>query len=321
MLEVVFSESAAGSLKQAQSYGKGTYRPASIGMILSGTDREASKAEKKAIQRRLEEEERLKWEQAVPMGGKVADIFYFPLVHSVGDISGNAMGAERVKTLEQLFGSYPSGEGAATAKLIVQRASESLALLQQRLSEGESLRIWYSEQADELCGLFWLMAQVSQWESAPAIDLVELPGRELREDAVVTHSAGWGEIAPGDWQPYISLQKRAEPAFIPAAASRWRELQRENAPLRAVINGRLQSVPASFYDPFLLCEIAAQSDPFHEAKLIGKILGKYHLGIGDGWLAMRIEAMIESGQLAAVTAAGPGDPSYCRLLKKTISFG
>ena len=38
MVEVVFGDSAAGSLKLAQSYGKGPYRPGAIGVILLRED-------------------------------------------------------------------------------------------------------------------------------------------------------------------------------------------------------------------------------------------------------------------------------------------
>jgi hypothetical protein len=74
--------------------------------------------------------------------------------------------------------------------------------------------------------------------------------------------------------------------LLHAIASHWAELQKENAPLRAVINGRLQSVPENFYDDFILREIALEKNEFHEANLIGRIFGKYQLGIGDGWLCV-----------------------------------
>ena len=37
-----------------------------------------------------------------------------------------------------------------------------------------------------------------------------------------------------------------------------------------------------------------------------KVLGKYTLGIGDGFIAMRIEQFIKEGKLKAVTKAKPG---------------
>ena len=59
MVEVVFGDSAAGSLKLAQSYGKGPYRSGAIGVILLRKDgREATEAEIEAARREAEARER-----------------------------------------------------------------------------------------------------------------------------------------------------------------------------------------------------------------------------------------------------------------------
>ena len=60
MLEIVFSDSACGSLKMAQHYGQGAYPGGCIGVIISRSDgRKPSKREKRAAQREAEEAERL----------------------------------------------------------------------------------------------------------------------------------------------------------------------------------------------------------------------------------------------------------------------
>ena len=91
----------------------------------------------------------------------------------------------------------------------------------------------------------------------------------------------------------------------PACAGRWKELQRENAPLRVCLNGGLQSMPENFYDSFLLRELERLPEEFLEASLVGNVLGRYQLGVGDGWLALRIEAFCREG-LLEVAQDGPG---------------
>ena len=99
-------------------------------------------------------------------------------------------------------------------------------------------------------------------------------------------------------------------------ASRWVELQQENAMLRAVLNGKLVSTPESLYDTFVLREVEKQENEFTEARLIGQVLGKYQLGIGDAWIAPRIEQFIKDGLLIPITAPEQGTPIYhCILLK------
>ena len=41
---------------------------------------------------------------------------------------------------------------------------------------------------------------------------------------------------------------------------KWNQLQNENAPLRAMLNGKLQSVSEDIYDSFILREIAEQPE-------------------------------------------------------------
>jgi len=50
--------------------------------------------------------------------------------------------------------------------------------------------------------------------------------------------------------------------------------------------------------------------------VIGRVLGKYRPGIGDSWIALRIEEMIRAGKLEALTKANKDMPTYHRLLKK-----
>lgn len=95
-----------------------------------------------------------------------------------------------------------------------------------------------------------------------------------------------------------------------------KELRRENAPLRAVLNGRLVSAPETLYDFFLFQEIAAQPEEFREEEVIGRVLGVTQMPISDEFLALRMEQLIRDGLLEAVTQPEPGKASYRRVLRK-----
>ena len=68
--------------------------------------------------------------------------------------------------------------------------------------------------------------------------------------------------------------------------------------MRAVVNGRVIGVLDDFYDHIIRKEIP--DGEFAMAHLIGNILGKYPLGIGDWWYAKRINRMIELGELIVI---------------------
>lgn len=320
MLEVVFNESAAGSLKIAQSYGKGSYPSSALAVFMRHSDRrEVTEQELREAKRAAEEQERAAWEKAVPLGGHPSDVFAFPLAHSVGDITEDGIGEKRQEVLEHLFRSVWK-EDSKAAEICVKAAEDLLKIQRLLRDENESARLWYSSQPDEICGLYWFLSQLGRWRVPPEkIHIVKLPDWEYNEKQEVLRKNSWGEVLPGEWHRYLPAQKPASQALITGCTLQWKELQRENAPLRTVLNGRLVSAPENLYDSFIVREIKAQDEEFQEARVVGAVLGKYQLGIGDGWIALRIEKMIKEGKLECVTKAQADEPSYRRILKKKSS--
>lgn len=80
---------------------------------------------------------------------------------------------------------------------------------------------------------------------------------------------------------------------------------RDNAPLRAIINGNVIGVPIDFYDFALRANMP--DGEFRVAQLIGKSLNQI-AGVGDRWLFLRIQAMIQSGELIEVSATTDDHP-------------
>lgn len=78
---------------------------------------------------------------------------------------------------------------------------------------------------------------------------------------------------------------------------------------------RLRSLPEDAYDVSIRRALAEAPREFREGRLIGDILGRCALGISDGWLAMRIEAMVQSGELAVAREA-KADRLYSRVLRR-----
>ncbi|MDP4164732.1 MAG: DUF3658 domain-containing protein [Bacillota bacterium] len=276
-----------------------------------------TKAEIEAVQQEAKERERLAWESATPLGGNAADIYGLNLVLSIGDISENQPGIRRKQTLEHLYSVYPNGEGQTAAHEILNSLSENLKAVRERAAAGESLRLWYSRQPDEICGFYWFLEQLNQWEvQSTQIFTVKLPEWEADDKGNIVQQSSWGEVACDEWYRHLDLQKPMLPVFYQICASHWRALQKENAPLRATLNGQLVSAPETLYDDFIIREIAAEGENFQEAMIVGRTLGKYQLGISDSWVALRIEEMIHAGKLEVVTPASKDMPIYYRVLKK-----
>ena len=72
MIEIVFGESACGSLKIAQTYGKGKYRGSAVSVFMRHEDGSVpSSDEMKEAQIQAQEQEHIAWENAIPLGGKI----------------------------------------------------------------------------------------------------------------------------------------------------------------------------------------------------------------------------------------------------------
>lgn len=311
MMDVVFSRSACGSLKMAQHYGQGEYTGA-VSVIVAareGEERSAPAPEvQQAARQAAEQRARREWEEARPLGGDPANVFSLEGGWSMGDIAESQFPQGRRRLLERLFAASFGGSEAEREQIISESLNELQANLQTvltRSANGEELRIWYSAGPDDACGLCWLLAKLNELAHHGPVQLIKLPVWEYGEGETMMAYTGWGEIGPGEWGRYLPLAQTAKPALLQACAGRWKELQRENAPLRVCLNGGLQSMPENFYDSFLLRELERLPEEFLEASLVGNVLGKYQLGLGDGWLALRIEAFCRQG-LLEVVQDGPG---------------
>lgn len=270
MLDIVFSDSACGSLKAAE------------GMDNSG------------------------------------GVVGFHLALSVGDISEDVPNRARHGVLCGLCHFTPALPAITKqAGQFAQSISAALKTVLDRSAAGEPVRLWYSSQPDELCGFYWMTAQLDglQKQCGP-IHMVRLPPYEQREDGTLVIRNGWGEVSPDEWSGFLPFEQRMSPAFRRSVAAQWRSLQRENAPLRAELNGRLVSAPEGLYDHFIREELARASDEFQEANIIGNVIGRFQLGVSDGWIASRIEAMIEGGELEVAAHAPDDAPDYNRILRK-----
>lgn len=316
MIEVVFNSSAAGSLKVAQRFGKGSYPGSAMSVFLChedgtpATEEELEKARKEAI-----EKERLAWERAVPLGGSLADVFCFELALSMGTFLEDVFSIQRQAILAQMLYHDPD-DTEEDIKKSVYRMQGSLKQIAARMKNGEAVRIWYSNQPDELCGFYWFMDWLNHLEAdEKTVIFVKLPEWESGENGEIIQRVSFGEVTEDAWYRYLSLQETASPGILQMCSMHWKRFVQENAPLRAMLNGRLVSVSEDIYDSFIRREIDALPEQFYEAKLIGNVFG-YQLGISDFFIHSRIEQMISAGALEPAAPAEEGMPPYRRLLRK-----
>jgi hypothetical protein len=308
MIEIVFSESAAGSMQYAKSIRNRTDGPTAV-FIRKADGSEPTAEELARAQIQVEEECRKKQDNAVSMEGSPRDVVCFPLSLSMGDISEPFSDARAEYLQSTVLIGGPN---------FAQIGAELMATAQRSLGRvrnvAEPVRIWTSQNPDEACGFCHILTCLP---ADADIRVVELPKTEVLDGEIRTYT-GWGEVDPMELGRFQCLERPLSDAERRYQIALWRELEAENGPLRAVVNGRLCTVGADIYDCFILRELEMQPDEFHQGRFIGGMLGKYPLGLSDSLIALRMEALISRGMLTPVTEAPEDHPIYHRYLRKRL---
>ena len=112
------------------------------------------------------------------------------------------------------------------------------------------------------------------------------------DGAVVRWERGWGEVHPEEFGLHLGGAEELTRPVLRMLALEWERLREENAPLRAVVNGRVMGVSEDFYDPVL--RRCLTEKPQKVANVLGQALVQLS-GVGDWLLARRLRAMAEAG--------------------------
>lgn len=227
-----------------------------------------------------------------------SDVICLGFALDIGDINKPVTGEYRSKLLYSLLyqKQWGADKGMKTElKKLGNTYSEELARLRGYLDSGEPIRIRYSSAPYSMCGLMWLCSELNGSQST--VSAVRLPSITVKGDTAVSYSS-WSEVEPNGLGLFLDWERVLSAAEIATYAQSWARLKYENAPLRAVVNGSVISVPASFYDFLIFKDLGDR--PVREAQLIGKILGENQLGIGDWWYARRIDKLIDQNRIKII---------------------
>lgn len=307
MLVVVFSNSVEGLLKYAQHCGN--QGGLEVRVPVRGGQDNGEEVLSQAHMHSVKEKKK-----TCSLEGTAQDVFCFALGLNMGDISGDACSQQRKESAAIAAQLFPTELPCYLED--VDRSAEAFGALVERAEQGEPIRIWYSDQPDEMCGMLWFLSELKRrMQHLPTVLRLKQP-TVYQVGSTMVSNCGWGGVDPEHLHVFLPLAQQVTPEYLSYADFEWKRLRREQMPLRVVLNGRVQSVPLDFYDSFLEREVDSMPDEFSEAELIGKVLCTYQLGVGDLFLAQRVEAMIEAGKLVPVTEPKPGEIIYRRRLRK-----
>jgi len=280
MIEVLFGESEAGSMKAAKNkivIGR-TDGPTSVWM---------------AGKKRPPERPFAGWVE-----GTVDEVVCLGFMLDIGDIKEPVDSLYRKKLIYSMYAQNQWEQDEAMKEELKQTADvyvKELARLKNFLDDGETVRIWYSDAPYSRCGFYHLCWILQKYENE--IRVVKLPEYAVREKSITIYK-NWGEVAAEEFAGFLPYEKKLSKEEVRLYGLLWSELADDNSPLRAVINGRVLGVPEDFYD-FLIWKKLTDK-PVKEARLIGDILGYFPISVGDWWYAKRIEYYIRQGKIRVV---------------------
>ena len=293
MLEVLFSDSEKGSMKVAKNYN--------VKNMLSGA---VSYIGKKLTKAELE-----KHFEGKAVGGNSQDVVNIGFSLDIGDISDAIDGNERQNIFRKVWGRFDFDN--KEQEQFFQNQRKDMEKLLSAAKDGIPIRIWKSNAPYSTCGFHFVCNSLRSIDCN--ISVVSLPKyNPISENEIVEYSH-WGEVAAGKLYQFLPLEKQLTQIEKRIVSDHWHDLMVENAPLRAVLNGKLTSVPENFYD-FIITKNLPDND-FIMARFIGKLLGEYSLGISDSWYAFRVDKMIEENKLIVIENEDPSHP-YGKVLRK-----
>lgn len=293
MLEVVFRDSTKGAMKMAKNYNKKNMIGGAIGYI-------GKKPSKKELGKQFEGES---------IGGSSRDVISIGFNLDIGDITGEIDSQMRKNEFIRVLGSVNFEDNEVEQFFNSQR--EDFNRLLAAAKGGEPIRVWKSNTPFSTCAYAFLCDALLN--IGCKISTISLPEYWKTSESTIQSCTDWAELSPGQFYRFLPLEREISDIEMRLQSNLWNTLKAENAPLRALVNGKLISVPEDFYDHIIIRNIP--DGEVVMAQLIGTILGKYPLGVGDGWYALRIKKMIDENKLEIVADKDTSHP-YGKVLRK-----
>lgn len=292
MIEVLFAESEAESMRAAKSSVVRRKPDGPTAGLLGGKRRpageEAEKAKKANKAEKADEAENA--DKGAWIEGTSREVLCLRYLLDIGDISKDIESPYRKNLIASLCEQGEPGQEVDRFQQMEQ--------LKAYLEAGESIRIWYSSAPYSRCGFYHLCQVLSPYENR--VLAVPLPEYVVNGKSIVCYK-NWGEVAAEGFSRFLTGARELARAEIRYYAALWSLLKAENSPLRAMVNGRIISVPEDFYDFMIFDRLSEQ--PVKEARLIGAILSGTQANIGDWWYASRIQYYIGEGKIKVLEDA------------------
>lgn len=179
---------------------------------------------------------------------------------------------------------YPrKGYSKKELKCLWNIGSEAILKLRS-VKKNDTVRIWWSDIASEICGFYYSMSLL--WESECSIISVKMPFLNKMTNADIIYNWGTQMIEPEEWNTLLDNERIITPNECKKIAHYWESLENTDSPVRIQLNGNLLGVDENFYDSFILdCFNKCESGTIKELMIK---LSQMGFCLPDWWIANRL---------------------------------
>ncbi|HYK44958.1 MAG TPA: DUF1835 domain-containing protein [Parafilimonas sp.] len=169
--------------------------------------------------------------------------------------------------------------------------------IKERLSadDAEQLWIWVAPNPHDVCGYYWLISQLRDYEGRIHIlFLNNLPF--INDKGSIFYPESVFEIPPREFLKAKKLARPITTSEFELDTDEWNKLCRENAMVRRLEGGKkIVSKEASYFDKDILKAITAEDQKLQ--KIFHTIFSKIKVRTGDAFLAWRMRQLIDEGKI------------------------
>ena len=291
MIEVLFGESEAASMKAAKSMKIVGYVNGPTSVLVTGKETPPERTFAGWVE------------------GTSEDVVCLGFMLDIGNIKEPIDSPYRKNLIYSMYAQnqyVKNPEIDQELKLTGEVYLNELLRLKEYLENGETIRVWYSDTPYSIRGFYSLCQILQKYKNE--IHIVKLPEYMVRKTSIISYR-NWGEVSAEEFAEFLTYESVLTKEEVRMYAQLWTELTEDNSPLRAMINGKVTGVSEDFYD-FLIWKRLTRK-PIKEARLIGDILGCFQIGMGDWWFARRIEHFIQQDKIKVINDS---ENKYARVI-------
>lgn len=291
MIEVLFGESEAASMKAAKSMKIVGYVNGPTSVLVTGKETPPERTFAGWVE------------------GTSEDVVCLGFMLDIGNIKEPIDSPYRKNLIYSMYAQnqyVKNPEIDQELKLTGEVYLNELLRLKEYLENGETIRVWYSDTPYSICGFYSLCQILQKYKNE--IHIVKLPEYMVRKTSIISYR-NWGEVSAEEFAEFLTYESVLTKEEVRMYAQLWTELTEDNSPLRAMINGKVTGISEDFYD-FLIWKRLTRK-PIKEARLIGDILGCFQIGMGDWWFARRIEHFIQQDKIKVINDS---ENKYARVI-------